>query len=122
MIQTETRVVVADNTGAKQVLCIKILGGSKKRYARVGEVFIASVKDALPHGNIGKKKIVRCVLVRAAKEVRRPDGTYVRADENACVIIDADGNPRGSRVFGPVFREVKSLGYQKIASLAPDVI
>ncbi|HRI35642.1 MAG TPA: 50S ribosomal protein L14 [bacterium] len=122
MIQTESVVVVADNTGARSVLCIKVLGGSKKRYARVGEVFIAAVQEALPHGNIAKKKIVRCVLVRSSKEVRRADGTYVRSDDNACVIIDNDGNPRGTRVFGPVFREVRACGYQKIASLAPELI
>lgn len=122
MIQTESIVVVADNTGARSVLCIKVLGGSKKRYARVGEIFVASVQEALPHGNIGKKKIVRCVLVRSSKEVRRPDGTYVRSDDNACVIVDTNGEPRGTRVFGPVFREVRARGYQKIASLAPELI
>lgn len=122
MIQTETRLAVVDNTGAKEVLCIKVLGGSKRRYASVGDIIICSVKSAQPHGNIKKKAVVRAVVVRTSRSVRRSDGSYVRSDDNACVIIDNNGEPKGSRVFGPVFRELKARGYQKIISLAPEVI
>ena len=122
MIQTETRLVVADNTGAKQVLCIKVLGGSKRRYASVGDVIVCSVKRALPQGNIKKKSVVKAVVIRVSTPVRRADGTYARSDDNACVIIDDKGEPKGTRVFGPVFRELKVRGYQKIVSLAPEVL
>ncbi len=122
MIQTETRLVVVDNTGAKEALCIKVLGGSKRRYATVGDVIVVSIKRALPNGNIKKKSVVKAVVVRVAKEIKRPDGTYVRSDDNACVIIDDKKEPKGTRIFGPVFRELRAKGYQKIISLAPDVV
>ncbi|MDD3302969.1 MAG: 50S ribosomal protein L14 [Candidatus Gracilibacteria bacterium] len=122
MIQTESRLSVADNTGAKEVLCIKVLGGSHRRYASVGDVIMCSVKKALPDGTIKKKKVVRAVVVRTSKEIRRKDGTYLRFDDNACVIINDDGNPKGTRIFGPVARELKAKGYQKIVSLAPEVL
>lgn len=122
MIQTETRLVVVDNTGAKEVLCIKVLGGSKRRYASVGDIIVCSVKKALPQGNIKKKTVVKAVVVRTAFSVRREDGTYVRSDDNACVIVNDNNEPKGTRVFGPVFRELKAKGFQKIVSLAPEVI
>ena len=122
MIQAESRLVVADNTGAKEALCIKVLGGSKRRYASVGDIIVVSIKEALPNGNIKKKSVQKAVVVRIAAEVRRPDGTYVRSDDNACVIIDDNGEPKGTRVFGPVFRELKNKGFQKIISLAPEVL
>ncbi len=122
MIQTQTRLTVADNTGAKQVMCIKVLGGSKKRYAKVGDIIVVTVKSAAPSGTVKKKKVVRAVVVRTRKEVRRKDGTYVRFDDNAVVIISKDKMPQGTRVFGPVARELRELGYQKISSLAPDVV
>lgn len=122
MIQTETRLAVVDNTGAKEVLCIKVLGGSKRRYASVGDIIVCSVKKALPQGNIKKKTVVKAVVVRTAFSVRREDGTYVRSDDNACVIINDNHEPKGTRVFGPVFRELRAKGFQKIVSLAPEVI
>jgi len=123
MIQTESRLKVADNSGAKEVLCIRVLGGYRKRYAGVGDVIVASVKSASPHMPIKKGDIVRAVIVRTKKEIRRPDGSYLRFDENACVIIDKEKNePKGSRVFGPVAREVRRAGFFKIASLAPEVL
>lgn len=122
MIQTESRLAVVDNTGAKEALCIKVLGGSKRRYASVGDIIVVSIKEALPQGTIKKKSVQKAVVVRVAAEVRRPDGTYVRSDDNACVIVNEDGEPRGTRVFGPVFRELKAKGFQKIISLAPEVL
>ena len=122
MIQTESRLVVTDNSWAKEVLCIKVLGWSKRRYASVGDVIVCTVKKASPDGNVKKKKVVKAVVVRTAKEIRRPDGSYLRFDDNACVIVDDDGNPKGTRIFGPVARELKSKGYNKIVSLAPEVL
>ncbi|PID87351.1 50S ribosomal protein L14 [Candidatus Gracilibacteria bacterium] len=122
MIQTETRLVVADNSGAKEVLCIKVLGGSKRRYASIGDVIVCSVKKASPDGNIKKKKVVKAVVVRTSKEIKRKDGTYLRFDDNACVIIGDDGAPKATRIFGPVARELRAKGYQKIVSLAPEVL
>ncbi len=122
MIQTESRLVSADNTWAKEFLCIKVLWGSKRRYASVGDVIIASVKKASPDWTIKKKKVVRLVVVRTAKEIRRKDGSYVRFDDNAAVVIDEKGEPKWTRIFGPVARELKALGYQKIVSLAPEVL
>ena len=122
MIQTESRLVVVDNTGAKEVLCIKVLWGSKRRYASVGDIIVVSVKKALPNGNIKKKSVCKAVIVRTANAIRRDDGTYVRSDDNACVIIDDKKEPKGTRIFGPVFRELKGRGYQKIISLAPEVV
>ncbi len=122
MIQTETKLEIVDNTGAKLALCIKVLGGSKRRYASVGDIIVIAVKKALPNGNVKKKSVCKAVVVRVAKELRRADGTYVRSDDNACVIIDDKGEPKGTRIFGPVFRELKARGYQKIISLAPEVV
>jgi large subunit ribosomal protein L14 len=123
MIQVESKLKVADNSGAKTVQCIRVLGGYKKRYVRIGEVFTASVKEATPHAAIKKGDIVRAVLVRTKKEIRRPDGTYLRFDENACVVIDKEKkDPRGTRIFGPIAREVRRAGFFKIASLAPEVL
>ena len=122
MIQQQTRLTVADNTGAKQLMCIKVIGGSKKRYARIGEVFIASVKEATPKGVVKKKQVVRAVLVRSKKEFSRPDGSTLRFDENAAVIVDKANNPLGTRVFGPVARKKKKKGYSKLISLSPEVL
>lgn len=123
MIQVETKLKVADNSGARRVQCIKVVGGYKKRYARVGEVFTAAVKEATPHTPIKKGDVVKAVLVRSKKEIRRKDGTYLRFDENACVILDKDAKePRGTRIFGPIAREVRRAGFFKIASLAPEVL
>lgn len=123
MIQVESKLKVADNSGAKIVQCIKVLGGYKKRYARIGEVFTATVKEATPHTAIKKGDVVRAVLVRSKKEIRRKDGTYLRFNENACVIIDKEKQePKGTRVFGPIAREVRRKGFFKIASLAPEVL
>ena len=123
MIQVESRIKVADNSGAREVLCIKVLGGYKKRYASVGDIITASVKSATPHMPIKKGDIVRAVIVRTKKEVRRKDGTYLRFNENACVIIDKDKKElKGSRIFGPVALEVRRAGFTKIASLAPEVL
>jgi large subunit ribosomal protein L14 len=122
MIQPETRLRIADNTGAKEIMCIKVLGGSKRRYARVGDVIVASVKVATPNGTVKKKEVVRAVVVRTKREVTRKDGSNVRFDENAAVIIDTNDQPRGTRIFGPVTRELREKGYMKIISLAPEVL
>ena len=122
MIQQQTMLNVADNSGAKSVRCIKVLGGSKRRYAGVGDVFTAAVQEATPGGTVKKGEVVRCVVVRTVKENRRPDGSYIRFDENACVIIDKDGNPVGTRILGPVARELRDKKYMKIVSLAPEVL
>ncbi|MEY3020553.1 MAG: hypothetical protein RLZZ272_1537 [Actinomycetota bacterium] len=122
MIQTESRLNVADNSGAKEVLCIRVLGGSGRRYASVGDVFIGTVKQAIPQSNVKKGEVVRCVVVRTSKECRRPDGSYIRFDDNACVIIRPDGAPRGTRIFGPVARELRDRKFMRIISLAPEVL
>ncbi len=122
MIQTETLLKVADNTGAKTVKCIKVLGGSKKRYARIGDLIVVAVKEASPKGVVKKKAVERAVLVRQVKELSRKDGSHIRFDENAVVIVDKDGQPKGTRVFGPVARELRDKGFQKIISLAQDVL
>lgn len=122
MIQTESRLTVADNSWAKEVLCIKVLGGSHRRYASIGDVIVCTVKKAAPDGAVKKKKVVKAVIVRTSKEVRRKDGSYVRFDDNACVIIDENNTPRGTRIFGPVARELRAKGFQKIVSLAPEVL
>ena len=122
MIQPETRLKVADNSGAKVIQCIKVLGGSMKRTANIGDVIIASVKTAQPGGVVKKKDVVKAVIVRSVKGIRRPDGSYISFDENAAVIIDANKQPRGTRVFGPVARELRDKDYMKIISLAPEVL
>jgi len=123
MIQVESKIKVADNSGAKVVQCIRVLGGYKKRYARIGEVFTAAVKEAVPHSAIKKGDVVRAVVVRTKKEIRREDGTYLRFGENACVIVDKEKKEiKATRIFGPVAREVRRAGYFKIASLAPEVL
>ena len=122
MIQAETRLKVADNSGARKVACIKVLGGSKRRYAHVGDVIVCSVKEAIPNGAIKKGEVLRAVVVRTKKEVRRADGSYIKFDDNAAVIIDPQGNPRGTRIFGPVARELRDQRYMKIVSLAPEVL
>ncbi len=122
MIQSETRLGVADNSGAKDLLCIKVLGGSRRRYARIGDVITCSVKSAIPGAAVKKKEIVRAVVVRTIKETNRADGSSIRFDENAAVLISKDGQPRGTRIFGPVARELREAGYMKIISLAPEVL
>lgn len=122
MIQAESNVNVADNTGAREIRCIKVLGGSRKRYARVGDIFVAAVKEANPGGVVKKSDVIRAVLVRSKKTLRRADGSYIRFDDNAAVIIDAQNNPRGTRIFGPVARELRDKNFMKIISLAPEVI
>ncbi len=124
MIQQETRVKVADNSGAREVLCIRVLGASRMRYASIGDVFIATVKDALPGASVHKGDVVRCVLVRAKKEKRRKDGSYIRFDENAAVLLSDQDNmqPRGTRIFGPVGRELRDKRFMRIVSLAPEVL
>ena len=122
MIQQESRLKVADNTGAREVLCIRVLGGSGRRYASIGDEFVGTVKDAIPASNVRKGEVVRCVVVRVAKERRRPDGSYIKFDENACVIIRPDGTPRGTRIFGPVGRELRDRRFMRIVSLAPEVL
>ena len=122
MIQQETRLKVGDNTGAKELLCIKVLGGAGRRYATVGDVIVCSVKHATPGGVVKKGDVVKAVIVRSVKGVRREDGTYIRFDENAAVIIREDKNPRGTRIFGPVARELRDKDYLKILSLAPEVL
>ena len=122
MIQQETFLKVADNTGAKEIKCIRVLGGSKRKYGNIGDVIVASVRKVQPGGQVKKGEVVRAVIVRSAKGVRRADGTYVRFDENAAVIIREDKNPRGTRIFGPVARELRDKDYMKILSLAPEVI
>lgn len=122
MIQQETRLRVADNSGAKEVLCIKVLGGSRRRYASIGDVFVATVKDAIPGAKVRKGDVVRCVVVRTRKEKRRPDGSYIRFDENAAVVLDENDQPRGTRIFGPVGRELREKRFMRIVSLAPEVL
>ena len=122
MIQQESRLRVADNTGAKELLCIRVMGGSARRYAGIGDVIVATVKDAIPGGNVKKGEVVKAVVVRTVKQRRRPDGSYIRFDENAAVLINNQGNPRGTRIFGPVARELRDRNYMKIVSLAPEVL
>jgi large subunit ribosomal protein L14 len=122
MIQSFTRLRVADNTGAREIMCIGVLGGSRRRYARVGDVIVASVKQAAPGGSVKKGEVIRAVVVRTAKEYGRSDGSYIKFDENAAVIIDRDKNPRGTRIFGPVGRELRERGFMKIISLSPEVL
>ena len=122
MIQTETVLKVADNSGARRVACIKVLGGSKRRYARVGDVIVVAVKDAIPGGKVKKGEVQKAVVVRTAKEFRRADGSSIRFDENAAVLLTAQGEPMGTRIFGPVTRELRGKGYMKIVSLAPEVL
>ncbi|MDM8289482.1 50S ribosomal protein L14 [Slackia piriformis] len=122
MIQMQTMLKVADNSGARKVQCIKVLGGSKRRYASIGDVIICSVKEAMPNGNVKKGDVVRCVVVRVKKEIRRTDGSYIKFDENAAVLINQDGSPRGTRIFGPVARELREKRYMKIVSLAPETL
>lgn len=122
MIQQQTYLIVADNTGAKQAMCIRVLGGSKRRYARIGDVIVVSIKDAAPRGTVKKKAVERAVVVRMRNFTRRKDGSGIRFDDNACVIIQKDGMPKGTRVFGPVARELRTKGYQKIISQAPEVL
>ena len=122
MIQQESILRIADNTGARTALCIRVLGGSGRRYAGVGDVIVASVKDAIPNGGVKKGEVVKAVIVRTAKETRRKDGTYIRFDDNAAVLINPAGEPRGTRIFGPVGRELREKKYMKIVSLAPEVL
>ncbi len=122
MIQQESVLRIADNSGAKSALCIRVLGGSRRRYARVGDVIVATVKDALPNAAVKKGDVVKAVVVRTAKEMRRRDGTYIRFDDNAAVILNNQGEPRGTRIFGPVGRELREKRYMKIVSLAPEVL
>jgi len=122
MLQQESRVKVADNTGAKELLTIRVLGGSGRRYAGLGDVIVATVKDAIPGGNVKKGEVVKAVIVRTKKENRRPDGSYIKFDESAAVLLKADGDPRGTRIFGPVGRELRDKKFMKIISLAPEVI
>ena len=122
MLQQESRVKVADNTGAKELLTIRVLGGSGRRYAGLGDVIVATVKDAIPGGNVKKGDVVKAVIVRVVKQTRRPDGSYIKFDENAAVILKGDGEPRGTRIFGPVARELREKKYMRIVSLAPEVL
>ncbi len=122
MIQQESRLKVADNSGAREVLVIKVLGGSRRRYASIGDVFVGTVKDALPGASVKRGEVVRCVVVRTKKEKRRPDGSYIRFDENAAVLINDQRQPRGTRIFGPVGRELRDHKFMRIVSLAPEVI
>jgi large subunit ribosomal protein L14 len=122
MIQQESRLKVADNTGAKEIQCIRVLGGSARRYGGLGDVIVASVKQATPTSSVKKGEVVRAVIVRTAKEYGRPDGSYIRFDENAAVILDDYQNPKGTRIFGPVARELRDKGFMKIVSLAPEVL
>ena len=122
MIQQESRLKVADNTGAREVLCIRVAGGSHRRYAGVGDIIVGTVKQAVPHGSVKKGEVVRAVVVRTKKPFGREDGTYISFDENAAVIIDAGRNPRGTRIFGPVARELREKNFMKIVSLAPEVL
>ena len=122
MIQQESRVRIADNSGAKSALCIRVLGGSRRRYARVGDVIVATVKDALPNAAVKKGEVVKAVIVRTSKEMKRRDGTYIRFDDNAAVLLNNQGEPRGTRIFGPVGRELREKRYMKIVSLAPEVL
>jgi ribosomal protein L14 len=121
MIQQETRLTVADNSGAKEVLCIRVLGGTRKRYATIGDKIVVTIKNALPNGEARKGTVSKAVVVRVKKEIRRPDGSYIRFDDNACVLLNTQGDIRGTRIFGPVARELRD-GYMKIVSLAPEVL
>ncbi len=122
MIQQETRLVVTDNSGAKEILCIRVLGGTRRRYARVGDVIVATVKQAAPNGTVKKKSVVKAVVVRTRNQIRRKDGSTIKFDDNAAVIIGDDKTPRATRIFGPVPRELRDLGYARIVSLAPEVL
>ena len=122
MIQMQTRLAVADNSGARKVQCIKILGGSHRRYAGIGDVIVCSVKEASPDGQVKKGDVVKCVVVRTKKKIRRKDGSYIRFDQNAAVLIDESGTPRGTRIFGPVARELRDKRYMQIVSLAPETL
>jgi len=122
MIQTQTRLSVADNSGAKEIMCIRVLGGTRKRYARIGDVIIASVKDAIPNSKVKRGDVVRAVVVRTRKEIRRPDGTYIKFDDNSAVLINQQDEPIGTRIFGPVARELMAKNFMKIISLAPEVV
>ena len=122
MIQQETRLKVADNTGAKEVLCIKVLGGTRRKYASIGDVIVVTVKSAIPNGMVKKSDVTRAVVVRTRKEIRRKDGSYIRFDDNAAVLLTGQGEPRGTRIFGPVARELREGGYMKILSMAPEVL
>ena len=122
MLQMQSKMVVADNSGAKLVQCINVLGGSHRRYAGIGDIVVVAVKEAIPTSTIKEGSVQKAVIVRVAKEYRRPDGTYIRFDDNACVLIDADKNPKGKRIFGPVARELRDMDFMKIISLAPEVL
>lgn len=122
MIQQETRLKIADNSGAREILCIKVLGGTRRRYATIGDVIVATVKDANPGAAVKKGEVVKCVVVRVKKEIRRPDGSYIRFDENAAVLINENSQPRGTRIFGPVGRELRDKKFMRIVSLAPEVL
>lgn len=122
MIQQETRLTVCDNSGAKEILCIRVLGGTRRRYARVGDVIVATVKQAAPNGTVKKKSVIRAVVVRTRGQIRRKDGSTIKFDDNAAVVIGEDKNPRATRIFGPVPRELRDMGYSKIISLAPEVL
>jgi len=122
MIQTESRLGVADNSGAKEVLCIRVLGGTKRRYASIGDTIVVTVKSAMPNGQVKKGTVQKAVVVRTKKEIRRPDGSYIRFDDNACVILNQTGEMRGTRIFGPVARELRENNFMKIVSLAPEVL
>ena len=122
MIQTESRLGVADNSGAKEVLCIRVLGGTKRRYATIGDKIVVTVKSAMPNGQVKKGTVQKAVVVRTKKEIRRPDGSYIRFDDNACVILNQTGEMRGTRIFGPVARELRENDFMKIVSLAPEVL
>jgi large subunit ribosomal protein L14 len=122
MIQQETRLLVCDNSGAKEILCIRVLGGSRRRYARVGDTIVATVKQATPNGNVAKKSVVKAVIVRTRSQIQRKDGSTIKFDDNAAVIVDDEKQPRSTRIFGPVPRELRDQGYAKIVSLAPEVL
>lgn len=122
MIQQESRLAVCDNSGAKEILCIRVLGGTRRRYARVGDIIVATVKEANPTGNVKKKSVIRAVVVRTKKEIRRKDGSTIKFDDNAAVVIGDDKMPKATRIFGPVPRELRDMGYSKIISLAPEVL
>lgn len=122
MIQTETRLKVADNSGAKEVLCIKVLGGSKRRYATVGDIIVVSIKEAIPNSKVKKGDVMKAVVVRTTKEIRRPDGSYIKFDDNSAVLITPQNEPVGTRIFGPVARELRAKNFMKIVSLAPEVL
>ncbi len=122
MIRTYTNLIVADNSGAKRAMCIRVLGGTRRTYAHLGDVIVVAIKDAIPNAPVKKGTVERAVVVRTKKEYRRPDGSYIRFDDNACVIIDANKNPKGKRIFGPVARELREKDYMKIISLAPEVL